>query len=264
MSDLSITTIQTALHWENKPANLSMLEEKILGIKEPTQVVVLPEMFSTGFSMKPEVLAEGMDGATVQWMKELAARKRVILTGSIIVQDGDRFYNRMIWMLPNGETFFYDKRHLFGYGEEDAHYTPGEKRSIVSVNGWKICLNICYDLRFPVWMRQQSGEGNEYDVLLCVANWPDRRSAAWKILLQARAIENQAYAVGVNRVGKDGNGLYHSGDSMVVDPLGAVLYHKADEEDVFTIVLEKAPLEATRSKLPFWKEKDKFDIFVSA
>jgi predicted amidohydrolase len=214
--------------------------------------------------MNPEVLGETMDGVTVQWMKDIAARKRIILIGSIIIREGDQYYNRMIWILPNGESSFYDKRQLFGYGEEDAHYTPGAKRSIVSVNGWKISLNICYDLRFPVWMRQQSEEGYEYDVTLCVANWPDRRNHAWKILLQARAIENQAYAVGVNRVGKDGNGLYHSGDTMVVDPLGAVLYHKADEEHIHTTVLERAPLEAVRNKLPFWKEKDGFNILVSA
>ncbi len=260
MPPLSFTLIQTALHWEDKKANLAMLEEKINSISTATHIVVLPEMFSTGFSMKPEQLAETMEGPTVQWMKKVAAQKKVVLTGSVMIEEEGRYYNRLIWMLPNGQTGIYDKRHLFAMGSENEHYSSGRQRFIASVNGWKINCAICYDLRFPVWARQQKGGDTdfEYDVLLYVANWPDRRNGAWKTLLQARAIENQCYVVGVNRVGPDGNGVAHTGDSMVCNALGEVLYHKAGEEDIFTITLQKEELDAVREKLPFWKDADPF------
>lgn len=261
MSGLIITTIQTRLHWEDKTANLQMLEEKISSIKEKTEVIVLPEMFSTGFSMKPEQLAETMDGETVQWMKRIAAEKKIILTGSIIIKEAGHYYNRLIWMLPTGQHGVYDKRHRFAFAGEDNHYTAGTKRLIASVKGWKINLQVCYDLRFPVWARQQPQLSEpEYDILVYVANWPERRSHAWKTLLQARAIENQCYVVGVNRVGNDGNNIYHSGDSMIVDPLGEVLYTKKEEEDIFTITLDKMNLVTIREKLPFLKDADGFMI----
>ena len=238
-----------------------MLEEKIKSIDQKTEVVVLPEMFSTGFSMKPTELAEPMDGETVEWMKRVSNENGIVLTGSIIIEEEGKFYNRLIWMLPNGQYGQYDKRHLFAYGEEDKHYSPGNKRLIASVKGWKINLLVCYDLRFPVWARQQStAAGPEYDVLIYVANWPERRSHAWKTLLCARAIENQCYVIGVNRVGSDGNNIYHSGNSLVIDPLGQVLYHMADEEDIFTIPLQKEKLEEARTKFPFWKDADNFKI----
>lgn len=261
MPTLSITTIQTHLHWENKPANLQMLKDKIRSIEDKTEIVVLPEMFSTGFSMQPSLFAETMDGETVGWMKEIAADNKIILTGSLIIKEDDNYYNRLIWILPNGQYGYYDKRHLFAFSGEDEHYTPGHKRLIASVKGWKINLQVCYDLRFPVWSRQQFTEaGPEYDVLIYVANWPERRSHAWKTLLCARAIENQCYVVGVNRVGNDGNNIYHSGDSLIIDPLGEVLYHMKDEEDVFTITLTKERLEEVRNKFPFWKDGDEFGI----
>lgn len=261
MSSLTITTIQTSLHWEDKKANLQMLEEKIMGIKEKTELVVLPEMFSTGFSMKPELLAETMDGESVQWLKRIAAEKKVILTGSLIIEAEQHYYNRLIWMLPNGQHGVYDKRHRFAFAGEDKHYTAGYKRLIASVKGWKINLQVCYDLRFPVWARQQSQpEGSEYDILVYVANWPERRSLAWKTLLQARAIENQCYVIGVNRVGNDGNEIYHSGDSMIIDPLGETLYHKKDDDDIHTITLQKERLDAVRTKLPFLRDADDFMI----
>ena len=264
MSSLTFTLVQTALHWENKEANLQMLSQKIDAIKEPTQVIVLPEMFSTGFSMKPELLAEDMNGPTVQWMQQTAARKKVILTGSVIIKEEGAYYNRLIWMLPNGQFGYYDKRHRFAFAGEHEHYTAGSKRFIARANGFKINLLVCYDLRFPVWARQQIGESGEgeYDVLIYVANWPQRRSLAWKTLLQARAIENQCFVIGVNRVGEDGNGIYHSGDSMVVDPLGEVLYHKADDEDLFTITLKKEDLDMVRQKFPFLRDADAFDIHL--
>lgn len=266
MQSLSITTIQTSLHWENKESNILMLEKKILGIKEKTNIVVLPEMFTTGFSMKPEILAEKMDGASVSWMRKIAKEKGVILTGSLIIEEEGKYYNRLIWMLPNGQLGHYDKRHCFSLAGEDQHYTPGSKRLIASVGGWKINLCICYDLRFPVWTRQviqeepETESGPEFDVLVYVANWPEKRSHAWKTLLQARAIENQCYVVGVNRIGNDGNELYHVGDSMIVDPLGEKMYHKEHEEDVHTTTLEKSVLDEVREKLPFWKDADNFLI----
>lgn len=271
MSTLSITTIQSTLHWEDKTANLKMLEEKINSIKGKTELVVLPEMFSTGFSMKPELLAETMEGETLQWMKRIVAEKKIILTGSVIIGETGQtgtagpYYNRLIWMLPNGEYGVYDKRHCFAFAGEDEHYTAGTKRLIASVKGWRINLQVCYDLRFPVWSRQsfavaQDDKLPEYDLLIYVANWPERRSHAWKTLLQARAIENQCYVVGVNRVGNDGNGIYHSGDSMIVDPLGEVLYTKNDEEDIFTITLDKVHLDTIRAKFPFLRDADRFTI----
>jgi predicted amidohydrolase len=264
MSSLSFTLVQTQLHWEDKDANLQMLEQKINAIKQPTHVVVLPEMFSTGFSMKPEQLAETMDGPTLQWMKNVAATKKVILTGSVIIEENGNYYNRLVWMLPNGQYGYYDKRHLFAYGEEDKHYASGSKRLIASVNGWKVNLMVCYDLRFPVWARQQFDEDRnfEYDVLIYVANWPERRNTAWKSLLRARAIENQCYVIGVNRVGNDGSDIYHSGDSTVIDPLGEILYEKAHDEDIFTIQLNKDQLNSIRKKFQFWRDADDFEILL--
>ncbi len=276
MSSLTVTLIQQNLYWENKEANLKAFEEKINAIASKTEIVILPEMFSTGFSMKPEMLAETMDGDTLMWMKKIAASKKIIVTGSVIIkeeEDGQRggqtrYYNRLIWMLPNGQYGCYDKRHLFAFAGEDEHYTAGNKRLIASVSGWKINLQVCYDLRFPVWARQSPpppgeagrgpGDEAEYDVLIYVANWPERRSHAWKTLLQARAIENQCYVIGVNRTGNDGNNIYHSGDSMIADPWGEVLYHKAHEEDVFTYALQKEKLNEARSKFPFLKDGDRF------
>jgi len=264
MSILHFTTVQSNLFWEDKAANLQQLENKIVAIPTPRAVVILPEMFSTGFSMQPEQLAETMEGETVAWMKRVAMEQRVVLTGSVIIEEEGAYYNRLIWMLPNGQHSYYDKRHLFGYAGEDQHYASGNKRLICSVNGWKINLQVCYDLRFPVWARQQTVDAEtgqpEYDVLVYVANWPEKRSHAWKTLLCARAIENQCYVIGVNRVGKDGNGIYHSGDSMVIHPTGEVLYHMSHDEDVFTIELEKNELDIIRKQLPFLKDADNFNL----
>jgi omega-amidase len=276
MSSLRITTIQTNLHWEDKAANFQHLEEKINSITEKTEIIVLPEMFSTAFSMQPQKLAETMDGETVQWMKKIASKKKIILTGSFICKaapggetdksDLANYYNRLVWMLPNGQYGIYDKRHRFAYAGEDEQFTAGTKRLIASVKGWKINLLVCYDLRFPVWARQappspgEVGRGPEYDVLICVANWPEKRNHAWKTLLQARAIENQCYVVGVNRIGNDGNDIHYCGDSMVIDPFGEVLYHGVDEEDIFTITLDKKHLDIVREKFPFWKDADQFKI----
>jgi omega-amidase len=292
MSHLTFTLIQTQLHWEDVTANLQMLEQKINSIQHLTQIIVLPEMFSTGFSMKPETLAEDMSGPTIAWMKRIAAEKKIILTGSVMMREavmapspseragGEVFFNRLIWMLPNGQYGVYDKRHLFAYAGEHYHYTAGTKRLIASVNGWKINLQICYDLRFPVWARQTPQRistsldaesmpfdsaqelAPEYDVLIYVANWPERRIHAWKTLLNARAIENQCYVIGVNRTGKDGNDIYHSGNSTVIDAMGDVLYEKEHEEDIHTITLSKEKLQEVRTKLPFLKDADDFSVLI--
>jgi omega-amidase len=262
MQPLTVTVIQTDIFWENKTENLRMLEEKIKSIPERTELVILPEMFSTGFSMNTEYLAEDLGGETVEWMKRIATEQRIIITGSIIIKEKGSFHNRLVWMLPNGDYGFYDKRHLFAYGKEDEFYTAGNKRLIAQVKGWKINLQVCYDLRFPVWARNKMDEAGaaEFDLLIYVANWPARRSHAWKTLLCARAIENQCYVIGVNRVGEDAKGLSYTGNSMIIDPLGEVLYHHADTEDIFTVTLDKEHLDQTRKAFPFLKDADDFDL----
>ncbi|MEJ7738883.1 MAG: nitrilase family protein [Chitinophagaceae bacterium] len=278
MSSLTVTLIQSQLHWEDKAANLRMFEEKIGAIRDKTEMVVLPEMFSTGFNMKPEALAESMDGPTIRWMQKIAAERRIILAGSAIIKENGNYYNRLIWMLPVGQYGYYDKRHRFAFAGEDQEYTAGNKRLIASVKGWKLNLQICYDLRFPVWARQQTiasvlerkrrvsnfdalgMEHPEFDVLVYVANWPESRGHAWKTLLQARAIENQCYVIGVNRVGKDGNGVSYSGDSMVIDPLGEVMHQQPNEESIITISLQRDKLDEIRNKYPFWRDADHFMI----
>ena len=268
MSSLSISIIQSPLHWEQKQANLAMFEQKINAITTKTEIVVLPEMFSTGFSMQAAALAETMEGETVSWMKRVAAQKKIIITGSVIIEEAGSYFNRLLWVLPNGQVGVYDKRHRFAFAGEDNYFTAGNKRLIASVKGWKINLLVCYDLRFPVWARQatpasspeQAGSIPEYDVLLYVANWPERRKHAWKTLLQARAIENQCYVIGCNRVGDDGNNIHYSGDSMIIDPLGEVLTTKENEDTVLSFVLQKEKLDEVRSKFPFWKDADVFSV----
>ena len=262
MQTLTVTVIQADLAWEDKAANRHTLEQKIINNPEHTELVVLPEMFSTGFSMNTEGLSEEMNGETIAWMKRVAAEQKSVITGSIIIKERESFFNRLVWMLPNGEYGTYDKRHLFAYGKEHEFYTAGNKRLIAQAKGWKINLQVCYDLRFPVWARNrvnQEGQ-SEYDLLIYVANWPAQRSHAWKTLLCARAIENQCYVIGVNRTGNDGNNLAYSGNSMVIDPLGEILYHCADEEDVFTITLSKDHLTEVRNAFPFLKDGDEFNL----
>lgn len=263
MSSLTVATIQSDIFWENKEQNLKMFEEKVSSISEQTEVIILPEMFSTGFIQDPAELAENMDGTTLQWMKNIAYKRKSILTGSIIIKENGHYFNRLIWMLPNGQFGFYDKRHLFSYGNEHLHFTPGDKRLIASVKGWKINLQICYDLRFPVWARQQINNNKpEYDVLINIANWPERRCNAWKTLLQARSIENQCYVIGVNRIGVDGNHIPYNGNTSVIDPLGNILYQKDKDEDIFSITLKKENLEQIRDKYPFLDDADGFRIEI--
>lgn len=261
MSSLTLTLIQTNLFWEDKKANLQMFQHKIESINEETEIVILPEMFTTGFSMNAELLAEKMDGETIQWMRQIASSRKIILTGSIIIKQEDKYFNRLIWMMPDGEYGFYDKRHLFAYGNENDHYTAGIKKLIASVKGWKINLQVCYDLRFPVWSRQSSRRTEEqYDMLINVANWPEKRSIAWKTLLQARAIENQCFVVGLNRIGVDGNENFYDGQSSIIDPLGDIIYCKNTDEDIYTCTLQREKLIESRNQFPFWRDADKFII----
>ena len=265
MSKLTISGIQSDLIWEDKAANLRKFGDQIASLKGQSELIILPEMFSTGFVVEPAGLAEKMDGPSLDWMKKLSNENRVILTGSLIIEDGGKYYNRLIWMMPNGQYGFYDKRHLFAFAGEDEKYSPGNKRLIASLKGWKINLLVCYDLRFPVWARQgasssTNGSELEYDLLIYVANWPNKRIHAWKTLLMGRAIENQCYVAGVNRVGHDGYQNYYTGDSMVIDPFGQEIYHAPEKEDLFTCILDKTKLEEARSKFPFWKDRDHFLI----
>ena len=266
MSTLTFSIIQTNLHWENKLKNIQMLTDKLNLLTAYGHIIVLPEMFSTGFSMQPSLLAESMNGETVRWLENTAKEKKSIITGSVIIKEGNdqtiSYYNRLIWMQPDGKLGYYDKRHLFSLADEDKHYTQGEKRVIFSVSGWKILPLICYDLRFPVWSRQQKSKDGkpEYDVLLYVANWPDKRIYAWRSLLIARAIENQCFVVAVNRVGNDGNNIAHNGNSMVIDPMGQVIFESMDEEIIKTISLSRSHLEECRQSFPFLRNGDDYQL----
>lgn len=257
MSTIKITTFQAYLFWENIDKNLQNLGLRLSSIREKTDLIVLPEMFSTSFSMNAEALAEEMGGKTMDWMHQQALKFGSVVTGSLIIKDNSNYYNRLIWMRPDGSYEFYDKRHLFGLGNEDHTYTAGSKKLFVELNGWKICPIICYDLRFPVWLRNK---GNEYDMLLVVANWPEKRSLHWRTLIPARAVENQSYVVAVNRVGHDGNEVYHSGDSMCIDPNGNVVYYKPNDEDLYTFTINKEEIEKSRRIFPFLKDADDFKL----
>ena len=257
VQQLKFTLVQPDMFWEDKQANLAQYEQYLSLVEEKMEVVVLPEMFSTGFSMAPERLAETMDGPTVQWMKDISRKYSCILTGSLMIEDEGKHYNRLLWVQPDGKTGHYDKRHLFGYAKEDEHYNAGTKRLIVSAKGLRICLLVCYDLRFPVWARNKE---EEYDVLLYVANWPERRSLAWKTLLQARAIENMSYVIGVNRVGQDGNDITYSGDSSVFGPLGEEIWQHSGSPVCHTVTIDKEVITGAREQFSFLKDADKFII----
>ena len=257
MKTLKITTFQSYLFWENIDKNLQNLGLRLNSIREKTDLIVLPEMFSTGFSMNPSKLAEEMGGKTMKWMHDQARKFDSVVTGSLIIKESDKYYNRLIWMRPDGSHEQYDKRHLFGFGEEDKHYTAGTKKLFVELNGWKICPVICYDLRFPVWLRNNN---EEYDLLLIVANWPERRSLHSRSLIPARAIENQTFVVAVNRVGHDGNEVFHSGDSMCIDPNGKVIYYKPNDEDLYTFSINKNDLIQARINFPFLRDADSFHL----
>lgn len=257
MPDLKVTLVHADLAWEAIEANLSAFEAKIAALAEPTDLIILPETFTSGFSMNVAALAQTMDGPTVHWLQRMAQEKQVDITGSAIIAENGHFFNRLLWARPNGELLSYDKRHLFSIYGEDKAYTPGTKPLIVELSGWKIAAFICYDLRFPVWSRNFH---NLYDLAIYIANWPESRSYHWKSLLVARAIENQAYVVGVNRIGVDGNGIRYSGDSSVIDPWGRVLFRPPLQECVETVTLSMDYLQDYRQKFPAWADADAFDL----
>jgi predicted amidohydrolase len=263
MKNLSVTTIQTNLHWENADANRAMLEEKISSIPLPTDVIILPEMFSTGFSMNAEALAEPMNFHTFKWMKNMAAKTKALVIGSLIIKENEKYFNRLIWMEPDGDFKTYDKRHLFRMAHEEKVYSPGEQRLVAEWKGWKICPLVCYDLRFPAWSRNQfnkQSKTSDYDLLVYVANWPAARSYHWQTLLKARAIENLSYVVGVNRVGFDGKQIGYEGRSLVIDPKGELLFDGAGAENITTTELNVETLNNWRAKFPAYLDADDFDL----
>jgi len=255
---LRVTLVQTELAWQDPAANRRNLAAHFRGLVGHTDLVVLPEMFSTGFSMDAASLAEEMDGATIGWMREEAAAMGVAVTGSLIVRDGGRCRNRLVWVRPDGSVEYYDKRHLFRMAEEQQHYAAGDRRLVVEIKGWRVCPLVCYDLRFPVWSRCR----DDYDLLLYVANWPARRAHAWTTLLRARAIENLCYVVGVNRVGKDGNGTNYAGGSVAVDFLGQPLSGDGAGDRVETAVLDLESLRAFRRDFPAQLDADRFELIA--
>ena len=269
---LKITPIQSELHWENVDLNLEMFSTKIEAISDKTDIIILPEMFNTGFSMKSDELSEGMNGKTVSWMTTEAKKSAAVIVGSLIIKEENKFYNRLIWAQPDGEIKTYDKRHLFRMANEHNHFSSGEERIIIEYKGWKICPLVCYDLRFPVWSRNSSfchsepveGQKNlqpVYDILIYIANWPAARKAPWSKLLEARAIENQCYVVGVNRVGEDGKGFSYSGNSAIINPKGEPIFTTPENENCTeSINISLKELNVFRKVFPVGMDADEFGI----
>jgi len=255
MPDLTVALIQTSLHWENPPANLAMFDTLIDSIGDGVDLVVLPEMFTTGFTMTPGPVAQTMDGPAVTWLKEKSRQKRADIAGSIVIAENGGFYNRLVWAKPEGTLLCYDKRHLFRMTGEHQVYAPGQRRLTVALNGWRLRPFICYDLRFPVWLRNRD---TAYDLAVVVANWPKARQVHWQVLLAARAIENQACVVAVNRIGADGNGLVFAGGSVVLDAWGRQMWQGGDKVCVQTVVLQRRDLDQCRRDFPAWMDADRF------
>lgn len=253
--DLKVTLIQSDLFWENKTKNLEMFSQKISSITETTNLIVLPEMFTTGFTMNPSAFAETLNEETINWMKQKASDKNCAIVGSFICEHENKYFNRLVFMNTDGSFNTYDKKHLFSLGDENNHYSPGNKKLMIELNGWKICPFICYDLRFPEWLR--NSKSNPYDLLIVIANWPERRSHPWKALLTARALENQSYVVGLNRIGYDGNNIFHSGDSQVLNAKGEKISTiQPNEEKTETISLNYSELMEFRTIFPVLNDAD--------
>ncbi len=257
MDNLKIALIQSDLVWENPKQNRDNFAAKIRTITESVDLIILPEMFTTGFTMNPGPIAETMEGETVIWMKKMASEKQSAITGSVIIKDHNQFYNRLIFVKPSGSIDVYDKRHTFTLAGEDKIYTAGTEKLIIDYKGWKICPLVCYDLRFPVWARNVEG----YDVLLYVANWPKPRIKAWNTLLMARAIENMSYCIGVNRVGLDTNNYEYSGNSAVYNVLGENISNiSPNKEQTEIVILNKEHIKINRKKLQFLNDRDRFTL----
>lgn len=268
MEDLRVSLCQADLAWENPQANFKLFEQLFEQI-EQTDLILLPEMFNTGFSMRSSDLAEKMNGATINWMQKQAKKKQAAICGSLILEENGEHFNRLIWVKPNGECETYDKRHLFRMANENDHFSAGNKRLIVELKGWKIMPLVCYDLRFPVWSRNRfktdrnTFTKTEYDLLIYIANWPEPRVEAWKKLLAARAIENQAYVVGLNRVGKDGKDIPYSGGSSYIDAKGDIIWKAEDHQTtVHTVTLNFKELADFREKFPVGMDGDDFEIVL--
>ncbi|QXP71937.1 nitrilase family protein [Polaribacter sp. R2A056_3_33] len=256
-NELNIVGVQADLIWENPERNLAFFEEKIIRLSKNTDLVVLPEMFTTGFTMKPENVAEKMDGKSVSWMLKMAKEKNLAICGSLVISEKGNFYNRLVFVLPSGKIEIYDKKHSFTLAGEDKVYTSGSEKLIVNYKGWKICPLICYDLRFPVWARNTEN----YDLLIFMANWPTIRIKAWKTLLKARAIENMSYVIGVNRTGKDANNYQYTGNSLLIDYLGEESSNlKKNEVGIIKATLFKDKQTRSREKLGFLIDMDAFKI----
>ena len=254
--ELNICLLQCDLHWEDALKNRTQIDTYLAEVTA-ADIILLPELFSTGFSVASTHLAETMDGETLAWMKTMSEKKKAVLCGSLMIKEKGHVFNRLLWVEPNGRVLHYDKRHLFSLIEEDKHFTAGTERLIVEYEGWKICPMICYDLRFPVFARNDVG----YDLLLFVANWPDKRIVAWDALLKARAIENQAYVIGLNRVGTDGYKAMYSGHSQVIDAEGDLISMAPENEiGLVEFTLSKKHLSMLRRRLPFLADCDDFDL----
>jgi len=254
MQDLKIAFYQGFIPWEDTTTALERWTTRLNGNVPPAQLLLLPEMFSTGFSMKVEILAESMQGPSVTWMQEHALKRKVYIAGTLMIKEDHKYFNRLIMVNPSGEIIAtYDKRHLFSPGNENQHFTPGTEPCIIEVEGWKIACFICYDLRFPVWSRNKN---LTYDAAIYLANWPEKRISHWRALLLARAIENQAYVVGVNRTGKDGNGVPHSGDSILVSPYGEIMVDAGSETGWCYHQLSAEKLTQYREQFPIWRDAD--------
>ncbi len=253
MRDLKVTVVQDALVWEDGEANMAALDRKLDQFSDATDLVVLPEMFTSGFSMNAAQLAQTMEGPAVQWLVQKAASLQADIVGSVIIEEKGCYFNRLLWARPDGDLKHYDKRHLFRMAGEDQTYTAGDQKLIVELRGWKIRPFICYDLRFPIWTRNLN---NVYDAAVFIANWPEVRAHHWKCLLQARAIENQCYVIGVNRVGTDGNNITYSGDTSIIDPLGNIDFQNAHAPCMYTQTLSAATLGMVREKFPVWMDAD--------
>lgn len=259
MTQLRVSIVQTNIVWEDKQENLRLLRDKLSTLRGTTEIAVLPEMFSTGFSMNSRELAEPVSGRTLQTLRGWAKEFELALTGSFICCENDHYYNRAFFLTPGGEEYYYDKRHLFRMGQEAEHFSAGDKKLIIPYLGWNICLLVCYDLRFPVWSRNIR---NEYDVLIYVANWPQVRRLAWDTLLCARAIENLCYVCGVNRTGTDGNNLTYNGGSIIYSAKGEKLVAVPDDQEgMATASLDHAALQLFREKFPVWKDADEFTLY---
>lgn len=256
MSTLSVSIVQADLHWHDAKANLEMMTEMIDALDGPGDIVVLPEMFTTGFSMDAESLAESMDGPAMAWLADTASRTNSAVCGSLIISDAGHYVNRFVFMRPDGTYEYYDKRHLFRLADEHHHYSPGSSRTVFEHNGFRVCPMVCYDLRFPVWSRNL----NDYDLLLYVANWPSPRHNAWQTLIRARAIENQAFVAAVNRCGVDGNDLGYKGGSAIIDYLGQDLADAGESAGGRTATLDLEALKKFRDRYPFHRDADRFEL----